>query len=132
MDTKYSDCLLILMTILNQVKLYHWQTLSYPRHKATDVLYSELSDLTDKFIETLHGRIGYNNSNYRIMLADNKSNIFLKNMKDSKGCELLKNIKDYLESNDFNKILENYTELLNIRDEMLGVVNKANYLFTLS
>jgi DNA-binding ferritin-like protein len=134
MDSKYSDCLLTFMTILNQIKLYHWQTLSYARHKATDELYQELSDLIDKFIETLHGRIAYNanNSNYRIMLADDKSYIYIKNIKDIKGYELLKNIKTYLESDYMKAIVDNYTELQNIRDEMLGIVNKTTYLFTLN
>jgi hypothetical protein len=134
MDSKYSDCLLTFMTILDQVKLYHWQTTLYSRHKATDELHSELSSLVDKFIETLHGRISWdtNTPNYRITLNEDKCNIFLKNMKDSKGVDLLKNIKNYLESNELKKILNNNTELQNIRDEMLGVVNKTNYLFSLN
>jgi hypothetical protein len=134
MDSKYSDCLLTFMTILDQVKLYHWQTTLYARHKATDDLHDDLSGLVDKFVETLHGRISYDNNtpNYRIMLNDDKSNIYLKNIKDTKGVELLKNIKNYLEGNELKKILDNNTELQNIRDEMLGVVNKTNYLFSLN
>jgi len=134
MDSKYSDCLLTFMAILDQIKLYHWQTISYARHKATDELHGNLSSLVDKFIETLHGRISYDNNtpNYRIMLNDDKSSIFLKNTKDSKGGELLKNIKNYLESNELKKILDNNTDLQNIRDEMLGSVNQTNYLFSLN
>ena len=134
MDTKYSDCLLTFMTILDQVKLYHWQTTLYARHKATDDLHGELSKLVDKFIETLHGRISYNNntSNYRIMLSDDKCSIFLKNIKDTKGVDLLKNIKNYLEGSELKKIIDNNTELQNIRDEMLGSVNQTNYLFSLN
>jgi hypothetical protein len=134
MDLQYSDCLLTLMTILNQIKIYHWQTMSYSRHKATDELHQELSELTDKFIETLHGRIASNtnNSNYRIMLTDDKCNIFLKNMKDTKGYELLKNIKNYLEGNDIKKLVDNSNELQNIKDEMLGAINKTIYLFSLN
>ena len=132
MDSKYSDCLLTFMTILDQVKLYHWQTTLYSRHKATDDLYGELSGLVDNFVETLHGRISYDTPNYRIMLNDDKCSIFLKNIKDIKGPDLLKNIKNYLEGSELKKIVENNTELQNIRDEMLGVVNKTNYLFSLN
>ena len=128
----YSDCLLTFMTILNQLKLYHWQTISYSRHKATDELYGNLSGLVDKFIETLHGRISYDTPNYRIMLSDNNSTIFLKNIKDVKGVDLLKNIKNYLEGNELKKIIDNNTELQNIRDEMLGAINQTNYLFSLN
>jgi hypothetical protein len=28
----------LMMTLRDQVKIYHWQTMSYPRHKATDEL----------------------------------------------------------------------------------------------
>ena len=28
-----------------QIKLYHWQTKSYARHKASDSLFSEMNDL---------------------------------------------------------------------------------------
>ena len=57
MDSKYSDCLLTFMTILDQIKLYHWQTTSYSRHKATDELHEQISELVDKFIETIHGKL---------------------------------------------------------------------------
>jgi hypothetical protein len=73
------------MTILDQIKLYHWQTLSYPRHKATDELHEELSSLVDKFVEVLHGRLNNDNNKYRIMLEEN-SNIPIKNMNDNIDC----------------------------------------------
>jgi hypothetical protein len=38
------------------IKLYHWQTRVYARHKATDDLLSGLSDLIDQFIEVYMGR----------------------------------------------------------------------------
>jgi len=117
------------MTILDQIKLYHWQTLSYPRHKATDELHEELSGLVDKFVEVLHGRLN-NDNKYRIMLEENTF-IQIKNMNDKKGSELLKNIKKYLEGDDLKNVMNNYTDLITIRDEMLTAVNKSNYLFTL-
>lgn len=138
MTSEYSDCLLTFMTILDQIKLYHWQTLSFARHKATDDLYNTLNKLVDEFIETLHGRLlndslnnPLNDSKSRILLS-NRNTIFLKNIKDENGFELLKNIKDYLEGNDLLKIIKNYTDLQNIRDEMLGIINKTNYLFSLN
>lgn len=132
MSTKYSNLILTFFTILNQVKLYHWQTVSYPRHKATDDLHESLSSLIDKFIEVLHGRLSTNeNPKYRITLEENK-NIIINNMTDSTGLELLKNIRKYLEGSEMKTIMNNSTELINIRDEMLSEVNKCIYLFSLN
>ena len=85
-----STVMVTFLTIINQVKVYHWQTLSHPRHKATDQLYSELNDLVDKFIEVLTGRliIEKNNQNYRILLTDNLNHIKLNNYIDDNGYKL--------------------------------------------
>ena len=135
MDSKYSECLLTFMTILDQIKLYHWQTYSYSRHKATDELHHNLSKLIDTFVETLHGRISYDNENkekgYKILLT-NKSRILLTNIKDNEGIDFLKNIKEYLESKKLNEIISNCTELQTLRDEMLVNINQTNYLFYLN
>ena len=40
------------------IKLYHWMTTSYARHKASDQLLEELVPKVDKFIEILFGRYG--------------------------------------------------------------------------
>ena len=37
-----------LLHLLNVVKIYHWKTLSYPTHKATDGLYEELNGTIDQ------------------------------------------------------------------------------------
>ncbi len=42
----------------NTVKLYHWKTHSYPTHKATDELYSQIGENMDKFVEVLLGKGG--------------------------------------------------------------------------
>lgn len=129
-----STVMLTFLTIINQVKVYHWQTLSNSRHKATDQLYTELSDLVDKFIEVLTGRliIEKNNQNYRILLTDNLNHIKLNNYTDDKGYKLINNIKSYLESEELNLIIAKNTELANIRDEMLASVNRGSYLFSLN
>lgn len=134
--SEYSRCMLTLLTIVNQIKIYHWQTLSFPRHKATDELYSNLSDLVDKFIEVLNGIliVESNNKNYRITLndTDNRNCISLINYNDNKGLDLMINIRNYLVSAEFNKIISKSTDLVNIRDEMLENVNKTCYLFSLN
>jgi len=47
-----------LLTVQNQLRVYHWQTKSYAEHKALGKLYESLDGLTDQFIETLAGTKG--------------------------------------------------------------------------
>ena len=132
MENIYSETLINFLTIINKIKIYHWQTLSHPRHKATDQLYSELSELIDKFIEILMGRliIEKNNQNYRILI--NNYDIKLQDINDNKGYTLIYEIKLYLESEQLNEVIGKNTELANIRDEMLASVNRVSYLFSLN
>jgi len=133
MDKKLSDVLINFFYISNQIKLYHWQTFSYARHKSTDDLFSEFNDLIDKFVEVLTGRliIENNNPNYRLQINDNCEMIKLINLTDSNSHVIIKRILLYLESTEFNNIIKNYSELLTIKDEMLIIINKTNYLFSL-
>jgi hypothetical protein len=106
--------------------------MSFARHKATDELYEELNDLIDKFIEVLMGRIILEKKK-TFRISSNCDNLKLIDLKDSEGLNLLSIIKNILENDeDLMLIIKNNTELANIRDEMLAVVNKNGYLFTLS
>ena len=131
--SQYEKVLLTFLTITTQVKLYHWQTLSHPRHVASGDLYSDLDGLVDKFIEVLQGRIimESSNLNFRILLSDKLNTITLKNYNDDAALTLISNIKTYLESQELISTIGNYTDLLNIRDEMLAAINKSRYLFSL-
>lgn len=134
MNIEYSDVLHTFLNIINQIKIYHWQTFSYARHKATDELYGELNDLIDKFVEVLTGRIiiETNNSKFRIKVDTYKFKL-IDFTNENEGTNLLIIIKNILEK-DLNllKVLEGNTDLINIRDEMLGLINKNGYLFTLN
>jgi len=131
--SQYEKVLLTFLTITTQIKLYHWQTLSHPRHLASGDLYSQLDELVDKFIEALQGRaiLETGNTNFRILLNDRANTITLKNYNDNDALNLILNIKTYLESSELNSIIGRFTDLLNIRDEMLAAINKSSYLFSL-
>ena len=43
--------------LLAQVKMHHWCTLSYAKHKALDELHETLSEKVDLFIESWMGRL---------------------------------------------------------------------------
>jgi DNA-binding ferritin-like protein len=119
---KYSveQVILYLLSILTTVKIYHWKTTSYAQHKSTDQLYSELNENIDKFVEVLLG------------ITQTRAN--LTNTKSLP-------INDYSSLPPFTKKINEYilylqnmpfkdTDLLNIRDEVLGNLNQFKYLLT--
>jgi hypothetical protein len=107
-----------------QLKICHWQTKGIARHNAFGGFYDDLSPLIDDFIEQAMGKYG------RFVLDDETKTIQLANLSDIdiKGMvnttrEALIQFNDQFDSTD--------TDLLNLRDEILGLVNKYSYLFTM-
>jgi hypothetical protein len=131
-DIDYSNLILSFLTISNQIKLYHWQTKIHPRHVSTDKYFSKINELIDKFIETLIGRIIIEKKdlNYRLMLESNNK-IILENYNDEDAFTFINNIKSYLEGKILKRIINESTDLQNIRDEMLSETNQLAYLFSL-
>jgi len=109
------------------IKLYHWKTYSYSTHKATDDLYSKFNENMDKFIEVLLGKTGM-----RIDLT-NKKQISLYDLSNtSQLINKVNSFKSYLVNLTNNKAIKvmTNTDLLNIRDEMLGDMNQFLYLLS--
>ena len=115
------------LEILLMVKLFHWKTHSYATHKATDELYDTLNDHMDTFIEVLLGKTGT-----RIDLLNNKKISLIDLSSPEQLKAKVEGFKSYLVSLTNNKALSNMndTDLLNIRDEILGDLNKFLYLLT--
>lgn len=114
----------LFLGLQSQMKINHWQTKGYARHKAFGEFYDTMDGLIDSFVESAMGKYG------RFVLNDENKNVVLKNLSelDVKGMlktlrDALIQIGDQLDSTD--------TDLLNIRDEMIGEVNKLSYLITL-
>jgi len=107
-----------------QVKINHWQTRGYARHKAFDQLYEELGDLIDTFVETAMGKYG------RFVLEKNDKTIHLDNLSEIDVKSMMMNVKKALIqfTQEFEEI---DTDLMNIRDEILGTMNQISYLLTL-
>ena len=117
------------LEMLNTIKLFHWKTYSYATHKATDDLYAKLGDNMDKFIEVLLGK-----AQNRIQFKP--KNIYLKDITNPQEFKReIESYKSYLVGLDNNKGLGSRgmsnTDLLNIRDEILGDLNQFLYLYTL-
>lgn len=118
------NILLKLLEVQNQIKVYHWSTHIYARHMASDKLFNQLLLNVDRFIETLQG-----SQIKRIKLPSN-SKINISNKTDSSIVFYLKEFTKWL-SVDLPEMLNTYdTDLLNIRDEILGDVNTTIYLFS--
>lgn len=126
LHNKYSHEQIVLMFLqmLNTIKLYHWKTMSYSTHKATDELYATLGTNIDLFVETMLGKKG--------------DRVNLTNVKHLP-------LMDYTNITDFKKEIEKYkiyminmdivnlnsnSDLLSIRDAILGDLNKFTYLIS--
>jgi len=112
------------MELLVTVKLYHWKTKSFPEHKNTDELYSNLNEHIDTFVEVMLGK----RSGVRIQQPLFHINAYnYSSIKDLKSyIERMK--KELIEMNMFFK--QEDSDLLNIRDEILGDLNKFTYLLS--
>lgn len=114
----------VFLEMLNMVKLYHWKTLSYSQHKATDELYAKLNKNIDSFIEVLIGK-----EERRIKMLEKRIDLIdPSNTRDFKT-----RIYDYREFLiDINLYFDDKkdTDLLSIRDEILSDINQFLYLMT--
>lgn len=121
MDTLVSELLQFQLSI----KILHWQTRSYAKHIATDSLYKSLSDNIDQFVEILQGKYG------RVKFSEN-AHISLINFDKKNDENLIKYIQHWMETELPKMIHKDDTDLLNIRDEMLGNIKQTRYLFSLN
>jgi len=120
--TTGGDIVTRLLTIRNQIKLYHWQTREFARHTATDALTLALDTNIDAFVESYMGRYG------RPKVS---GSIKLHNFSESAAKAFVAKETKYLEKDLPRKIGKNDTDLLNLRDTILGDLTKVLYLFTL-
>ena len=120
---KGGDLVTHLLTIRNQIKLYHWQTKEFARHTATDALTLALDTNIDAFVESYMGRYG------RPKVT---GSIKLHNFSESAAKAFVAKESKYLQSELPKKIGKEDTDLLNMRDTILGDLTKVSYLFTLN
>jgi DNA-binding ferritin-like protein len=114
-----------LLTLQDQLKVFHWQTKSYAEHKALGKLYDDLSDLIDEFVETFSGRYGVPaaKESYKLTVMNYKDNVSVVDFLDKSISYMAKDVTAMLKPED--------TDLLNLRDEMIGAMNKTKYLLRL-
>ena len=125
LNSNYSKQQIVIMFLqmLNTVKLYHWKTSSYAQHKATDDLYANLNTNIDTFVETMLGKTGD-----RVNLTGVKSIPLLDYSNLSSFKHEIEKYKQFLINMKLNAT--NNSDLLNIRDEIVGNLNHFTYLLT--
>ena len=109
----------ILLQFRMDVKMYHWQTKYFSKHKISDELLSSIDDISDKIIEVMLGKFN--------MRPDIDDTIFISNMKDetfidilNKNVILLEKILNYIKFVSFKSLI----------DELLVEINKVLYLMS--
>ena len=105
-----------LLGFVMQIQVLHWMTTSYAQHEALGELYSGIFGLTDKFVEAYMGKYG-------------------RDMPPSSASVIHYAVSDVNAIvSEFERFLVNIdvqdTDLLNIRDEMLGLVHTTQYKLT--
>lgn len=121
-----SKILLSFLTFQTQLRMYHWSTKKYNRHIESGNLYEKIDTLIDQFMETLQGKLG--------PVTYKKAMLKLRSTSDSGIVSDMNKFKLFL-TRDIDLYLNQFShmnnDLQNIRDEMLGAVNRSLYLFTL-
>jgi len=110
-----------LIQLQTQFKIFHWQTFSFSQHNAFGGLYDALSESIDEFVETYQGIYG------RFDFAGTNFSVGNLNESDFKSI-----LDDNVQTLTSYEMMFKNTDLLNIRDEILGSLNRTAYLLTLN
>lgn len=102
------------------IKLYHWTTSSYSRHRGSDVLQGSLGQKIDRFVEVYIGRMG--------KPKVGKRSLAYRQMNDKEIVGYLQEKARALEKLDLSK----WHDLSNIRAEIVESINQGLYLFDLA
>jgi len=116
-----NEIMKFLFTIQLINKLYHLNTTSFARHKASDAFDDSLQGHIDRFAETYIGR-------YNVKPVVSSIKIDQDFISDDGIVRLYIQVRTYLEN--LNRMFTD-PDLLTIRDDLLADVNKSLYLFQL-
>ena len=112
-------------TMRDQIKIYHWQTHAYGRHKATDEAIQALDNHIDTYVEVYMGKYG------RPKFTASTNTLKIRNLNEKTVITFVNTCIGVLKTVLVKHLKSTDTDLFNIRDEMLGELNKLLYLFTL-
>lgn len=117
------DLITFFFRLSSSLKLYHWKTSMYPRHISSGDLFDTVISTTDKFMETYFGKYGKG----QIASLECSADLY----DDREVVSFLKEAIMFLNDLVKNRLVKDTdTDLLNIRDDLVGSINKTLYLFT--
>lgn len=103
------------------MKLYHFQTQNYSSHKTSDTYIEKYLSLMDRFLEVAQGIYG-------------KVNLKKYDIKGSSHTDdnIINHINGFIKyiSTGMQDVLDNKSDLLTVRDELLAEANQLKYLLT--
>ena len=102
------------------MKLYHWQTKTYSRHMAVDKVLGDLDTL-----EIYIGKYG------RPKLTGAQATLRMTNLTDAGATALCRSAVNYMLKQLVKGLADADSDLVNLRDEMMGLMHQLLYLFTL-
>ena len=123
-----------LLSMVNTVKMYHWRTLQFSVHKATDQLFASLNDKVDDFVEVMLGKPVLSGSSREKYLNLPHEMLQVPILVDKAGFTAYLEEKKVFLTTDLNALFDAVkdSDLLAIRDDILASVNTYLYLQTLS
>jgi len=125
MSCKLANIVHRFVTVQIQIKTFHWQTFSYSHHKTSDDLFDVITKTIDEFVELFMGmedrRLDFSGKNAG-------KSIRLTNVSVNGIIKILKDFAVFLQKLDNENLT---SDLLNLRDELLGHIHKTLYLLTL-
>jgi len=105
------------------VKMNHWGTDKYHRHKIMNKFHEKLQDITDKIVETYQGRNG------KIDLNRIKNLTMMVPMVGDDGMiTVVQEVIDMVESKIYPKVEK---ETVALMDELLAILQQTKYLLSL-
>ena len=113
-----------LLTIQNQMRVFHWQTQkkpgSFAQHQAFGTAYEDLDPLIDDFIEIFQGKNG-------AIMGKDGFTLKLMNLSDNFESVIDEYITFLRETVTQSLEPEYDSDLLNIKDEMMAILNQTKY-----
>jgi len=128
---KIQNFIVFSFTMINTLKLYHWTTNIYSRHKSIDDLIDKLQNLIDSFVESYLGKKESETREDSIEIFKNNFDLTINIINDNTIKNEINNYMKYIKKccNDLNSNTD--TELINILDEISSSLNTGIYLSNL-
>ena len=107
-----------------QFRICHWQTKKDAQHRAFGFIYEGLDDKIDMFVEVCMGK------HERFSFDGGSTSLEIFNLDDMEVNQFVESCIAFMVSLNEAYDSKMDSDLLNIRDEMLGDLNKLKYLLT--